>query len=970
MRASLLAALLAVSFAPTLGAQVEPDARWSTLHTAHFRVHFTPELEAAARRAAVNAEEAYAALAAELVPPRGTIDLVVADNVDFTNGFATVFPTNRIVVFSHPPVDAQTLRFYDDWSALVVTHELTHIFHLDRARGWWRLAQRLVGRNPAVMPNLYTPAWLTEGLAVYYESRLTGSGRLAGPQHRIYARAAAIEGRLPTLGQLSQATSRFPSGQGAYTYGSLLIEFLARTRGDTRVRDFIERSSGQLFPFLLDRAARRSFGVSFSRASREWRDSVSRETHDAGPPLPGWRELTGHGWFAFHPRWMDTASLIYAGNTGRSTAAAYRVDSDGRDRRLGRRNDVDPNVPRTDGSIVFSQLEYTSPFDIRSDLWVERGGRQRRLTRGARLAQPDVRRDGLIVAVEGLPAATRLALVRSDGSHVLPLTTGSPDEQWTEPRWSPDGTRIAAARWLRGGINEIVILDTLGAVRRLVARSRAVLANPSWSPDGETLLFSSDESGAMQLYAAVLVRDEGAPESVRLSDTPTGLFMPQLSPDGRSLAAVHFRADGFHIGIAPFDMATIGARPPAPAARPARAPLAPALSDSSRARRYSPWRGLVPRYWFPVVEYDAFHGVSAGGFTSADDVIGRHSYSAVATWNFRGEEARASLAYRYAGLGTPFLDVTLDQDWSGRGFFPDLGSGTDVELRRRSRVAGLAGTFVRPRMRTYGWASVGGEFQRREYRAWPDSFTSRLDPSFRQRYDDASLILAAGWTNTQRPIVSFSPEDGVAISASARERWLLPHYGAARTASAVGSLAGFKSVDLPGYAHHVLAAQVNAGWSDRDAFDDFDVGGTSGSSLAVLPGVTLGGSRRTFGVRGFEAGARSGTRALAGSLEYRAPLFMPSRGIALLPVFFNRTSLTIFADAGTAWCPAGTRVCPPAGRPREWLASAGGELVLDAAFPYDTPLRLRFGVAAPIVDHSLFAAAPPASAYVTFGTSF
>src|SRR3712207_6907183 len=51
----------------------------STLRTAHFSVHFTPELEAIARRTAANAERAYAQLAAELVPPRGPIDIVVSD---------------------------------------------------------------------------------------------------------------------------------------------------------------------------------------------------------------------------------------------------------------------------------------------------------------------------------------------------------------------------------------------------------------------------------------------------------------------------------------------------------------------------------------------------------------------------------------------------------------------------------------------------------------------------------------------------------------------------------------------------------------------------------------------------------------------------------------------------------------------------------------------------------------------------
>ena len=158
-RTSLVAALLLCAVRAT-SAQLPPNEDWRTLRTPHFRIHFTPPLEAEARRAAVNAERAYAELSTELVPPRGTIDLVVSDNVDYVNGYATPFPSNRIVLFSHPPTDASGLRNYADWNALVVTHELTHIFHLDRSRGFWRGAQAIFGRNPLLFPNLYEPHWV------------------------------------------------------------------------------------------------------------------------------------------------------------------------------------------------------------------------------------------------------------------------------------------------------------------------------------------------------------------------------------------------------------------------------------------------------------------------------------------------------------------------------------------------------------------------------------------------------------------------------------------------------------------------------------------------------------------------------------------------------------------------------------------------------------------------------------------
>src|SRR6185503_1244192 len=380
--ATILAALL-LGAARTASSQLPPNEDWRTLHTRHFRVHFTPPLEQDARRAAVNAERAYEELSAELVAPRGTIDLVVADNVDCVNGYATPVPSNRIVVYAHPPIDASGLRNYDDWNALVVTHELTHIFHLDRSRGIWKFGQAIFGRNALLFPNLYEPRWVMEGLAVYFESRLTGYGRLESSEHLMTARAAALAGRLPRLQELSAGTSKFPGGAVIYIYGSLLFDYLSRTRGPASIRDFVERGSKTLIPFILTTTSRGAFGVSFETAWREWRDSLFHQMADPHDVMPGWRQLTSAGRIALFPRWMGDTALTYAGDKAREMPAAYEVTLSGREKKLGRRNSPSPNVRTPDGGVLFSQPDYLDPYHIRYDLFVERKGEQKRLTTGA-----------------------------------------------------------------------------------------------------------------------------------------------------------------------------------------------------------------------------------------------------------------------------------------------------------------------------------------------------------------------------------------------------------------------------------------------------------------------------------------------------------------------------------------------------------------------------------------------------------
>src|SRR6185503_14832874 len=126
-----------------------------------------------------------------------------------------------------------------------------------------------------------------------------------------------------------------------------------------------------------------------------------------------------------------------------------------------------------------------------------------------------------------------------------------------DPRWSPDGRRLAAVLWTRGGTSSIVVIDTTGRIEQTLIAERTVNAAPSWSADGQNVYFSSDRDGVTNLYRAAFrpafADTMMVPDLQRVSDASTGLFTPQISPSGRLLTSVVFRADGYHIGIAPLD---------------------------------------------------------------------------------------------------------------------------------------------------------------------------------------------------------------------------------------------------------------------------------------------------------------------------------------------------------------------------------------------------------------------------------
>ncbi|MEO7104294.1 MAG: hypothetical protein ABI311_12935 [Gemmatimonadaceae bacterium] len=996
----LLVIALVIAIGPAsrvANAQIPLNEQWKTISTPHFRVHFTAPLETQARHAASVAERAYANLATELATPRGPIDIVLSDGTDASNGSATVVPRPVVIIFARPPVDEPSLESYDDWTVLVLQHELTHIFHLDRSRGWWRTAQSVFGRNPVLFPNYYTPSWLTEGLAVYYESRFTDGGRLHGSFDSAIATSAAIDREIPRLGQLSLATSRFPYGQSVYVYGSFVWDELAKSHGAASVPAYIELSSGEPIPFFLDREAKQAFGETFTHAWNHWRDSlidavndsvalgIQSRTNPVAFAASTATVIANGGRYILEPRWLSDSTLLFAGNDGRSTAGLYTVKLGGTPRRIARRNSLDTNDPSPDGSIVFSQGDYIDRFHTRGDLYVARGDRETRLTDNQRLSEPGVRDDGRIVAVQTVPSTTRLVVVSRDGRQVVPITRTSLDTQWTAPRWSPDGSRIVAVR-ISGAVNEIVVLDTAGNVLSTPVRMRAVLRSPAWSPDGLAILFTSDLDGTAQLSKVRAAADFARDAPTRLTAEPGGVYGVDVVAEGADsirVATTALRGDGYHLLVwtaprAALDVAAnIGKGSPArvasttavdsAAGRRAADPGWRVTDDTSRARSYSPWRTLMPAYWSPTfAQAGAGRGNLIGALTGASDAIGRHSYVAQAAVNLHNSNVDASLSYAYNRWINPLLSASLDQSWS----YSNITSGSTKvgDLDRRSRFASLHATFARPRVRTYSALTVGAEYEQRDYGTTPGSLLPRLNSFYQESHRYPTLVAAAVFSNTQRPTLSISPEDGVTLTGSIRQRWEESSGASGRSGVMIGS--AYKSLDLPGFAHHVIAVRAAIGGADRRSPSEFEVGGVSGSSVEIVPGITFGSAARTFPVRGFASGAETGVSASSVSAEYRVPLIAPSRSLGLFPFFLDRASLAVFSDAARAWCPASAvPACSPSSNDGPTLASVGGELNLDSALQFDVPYRFRLGVAHPVHGRE-YAGASDLTAYATLGLGF
>jgi Tol biopolymer transport system component len=1008
--AGLVLGLLAVGGAPLRAQGPPPDGRWYSFTTEHFRVTYPEGLEALARHAAERGEVAHALLSAELVrPPRGRVELVLTDHTDFSNGFATPLPSNRITLFAKPPVDHPVLAYHHDWIDLVLVHELAHIFHLDLAGPLGRAVRSVFGRVPLpwpAFPAWLTPTWSIEGLATLIESRATGFGRVAGTIHEMVLRTAILEDAFETIDQASGTSPVWPGGNRPYIYGSLFLEHLIRTHGPDAVTRMVEATARNLLPppLFFDEVGRSATGRTFTAEWAAWRSSL--EERYAGlvdslavRGLTAPRRLTGHGHWAIDPRVSpDGRTVAYTADTGREVAATVLLDPEtGATRAIARRSQFGGVLgpaswfPAGD-RLLTAQLEYVDPYRIYSDLYiVGAAGGEQRLTRGARLQEPDVSPDGrTAVAIQHEGGATRPVLVDLDGGAIRPLAPFDLAVNWSSPRWAPDGRRFAVARWSHGGWSRIMVLDLDGRPLADLGEGHAIDAAPAWSPDGRFLLFGSDRTGIPNLFAAELGADSHTIHQI--TNVATGAFKPEVSPDGRWIYFSVYHADGYHIARIPFEPAgwlTPGALDPrfaTTAAVHGRAhghgpPPGETPVVGSPARRFSPLPSALPTMWLPIIDERPSVGTFWGALTGGRDVLDRHSYNVHLAVQPGAGRFTGGLDYRFAGLGNPVLELSARRRWSGESFlFRDTIPATIIG---REDVAALAARFVNRRWRHRAGLTLGAE-----YVASRDEIDTQLIRLLDPRDDLAGVFADVDFANTRTHAYSISRENGVALRIGTRHRRdLEPEEIERADATTVladatntqvhGSLAAFRAIRSFGFANHVAALRATGLTRSGPGARTVPLGGASGSPEALLPGYALGGSGIFLPVRGYAEGARRGTTAWSASAEYRLPVALIGRGYRLMPVFLDRLSASAFLDAGDAWCTAeqdqlfsdctrwsGDHGATPAFA-LQTLASAGAELSLDAAFFFGPPVRLRGGFAFPFTGPY-----GGARAYFRLGPSF
>lgn len=944
------AILFALCLCPSRALAGDPHLAWYTIETPHFRVHFHAGLERAARRTADLAEGLQELLLKWLgTPPPEPTEIVLSDESEQANGYSNVLPYSAVTLYAVAPADMDSLGEYDEWIPTLLVHEQTHIVHTGIASGLPGLVNTLLGKTAT--PNHLQPRWLIEGLAVLAETRFSGGGRLRSPYFDMMLRADFLDDHVATLDQITGQPMRYPGASLWYLYGAHFVEFIEQLYGSGIFANMAADSGDDVVPFGISRALYRTTG----RTVEELYDAfvASRRAHYRKmlgaieqQGLREGRRLTFHGRGAANPRFVPSACR-HGVSVPEPSVSYYRDDGDhrpafvvlspkerGGEPQFTIRSSGDTLGWLRDCRAVFEGSAPSRRNYFFSDLHLfdsqQSPSDPTRLTVGRRATDPDVSPGGRQVTYVRLEAGTtHLMVAELNRSHELVherrLVESMPAEQVFTPRYSPDGRRIAFGVWTRGGYRDIRIVEVASGRVTELFRDRAVDQQPSFSPDGRFLFFSSDRSGVSNIYAW----EFDTSRMYRVTNVRTGAFMPEPSPDGRSLVYVGYGSTGFDLYWLDLDPSVWELVQRTESARDDGVPLG--TSPVSTIRHYSAWPSLRPR----ALQLDYKTDSSASRLTLAatgSDAIDRHRVTAKAVFEPEGTSPDVSLHYDYRRL--PFrmdLEVFRDSD-------PNLTYEYGTRRSKTTEIRWGAETSLSiPFNDQFQSQSVGLSYR-----------LTRVDIELPtgEGADPYATVPVDPWRGTLgtlRLSYAFSNTESYTHSL-ATERGMRGHVTVARSDPRIGGELAGTSVfaKVAGYLpvwsshHHVLATSLSLGAADGRAGGSYALGGMQQTDL--LQSFIERVAQDRFSLRGYPSGRFRGRRLVLGQVEYRFPLITIDRGKSTLPLFFRRLGGALGSDMGGAFSSF-----DPDHPTDPFRVSFAGELWLDTLAGYRAPMHWVFG---------------------------
>jgi len=562
--------LFLISFASTLALAAfygnQSAIKWKSAETEHFLAHYPVEYRERAAMAISFAENVY-----DTITIRYKIKLPSKVNLVFNNGLFSNGEANPVYNMMQIWLTNWDfkIRGSHPWINDVITHEFSHLASIQNASKtplpWIQALQIsktdfLNEKNQlnigAYIPFTVMPLWFAEGTA-QFESYRMGFDRW--DTHRdMLLRTAFLENKVLPLEFMENFSEQALEGElGPYTQGFDLVRYIAETYGENAIPE-LWKDMGKLSNWTLSGALSERFKITEKELYKNWKEN--RKEHyekirsSVGEVKAGKKISDG----SFYNEFISVANGNLYGLSNFKT--------DFFDGEIFEYKDSTPkpfekfklkkpylsqgmNIKQTPKGLLLAYVTYQNRdkkgkpyFDIAI---ADTSGKSHLATKFADAVYPDISPDGKQVVFARREAnGTRffLSIANTDSLSDYKDLVAPQGAEFNiyNPKFSPDGKKIAFS-YFDGTKRKIGIFENESWKSFNPENRGSDNRDPSWSADGKSIYYSSDETGIFNLYK----KDLETGETKKTTNVLGGAFSPIEKKD--SLFYINYDRDGFSI---------------------------------------------------------------------------------------------------------------------------------------------------------------------------------------------------------------------------------------------------------------------------------------------------------------------------------------------------------------------------------------------------------------------------------------
>jgi hypothetical protein len=921
--------LVAIVFFPLLTINIvnaspvawdQPGETWLSQDSANFTISYLAVHQKTAQRALDIAERVHN----ELLPfftysPKTRTEIVLVDDYDTSNGWATAVPFAQIRLYMRQPEDVDNLEANDEWLHLLIRHEYVHIMHMELSSGVVSNLRYVFGRNLFLFPHVLTPPVFKEGLAVYLETdKALGYGRLQSSNYAMQMRMEVLGEELKDLQQAVVAAREFPFGY-YYLYGAYFIEYLGETYGEEKLQLFLQDYSAKLLPyFLLNNAAEKAFGKDFLVLWDDYQvyltERFSKQTNIQNTAQPSTINLDKS--LYLQATTSSSLGLLVNRVNGEDRSSIILLDSQLDNevtwQSLSKSKHVEDISQHPVGGIVVSRKMYYADGHILNDLFLYKNENWRRLTKRQRFTKVRWLPSGKqLIASRKINGISELWIVSTQGNTAKKLLWQG-DENVVLGGFdvSANGQYLVASvkRPQQGWNLERLLIDTtdIDNVKwQALTDSKAIENTPSFLPDGR-IMFSADYDGIYNIF----ILDPSTKQLNKWTQEVGGAFQPHWQTD-LGLVYQAYQSDGYVLRAIKNPQSLSTASISSKQGRYDYPNAVSEVTNKSGPEPYSPWSTLRPRTWLPFLWFDDVSS-RVGAIFSASDALGRHNYQIAADWDFDNSVGNYNLSYQY------------DNRWyvnfkRGHNFEKFIENGEqDYRITQDDNIS----------------------IQRRNmFAMWEDNLRFHAGAI----WDTESLVSQPDFSNVGEYQTNDEVLAGLALTFDNRQFYLnVPGTGWGNYVDLIvesnelynGDYSGQKyqgqwlgTLDL--FGRSTLTARLGFGYADPEA-NAFRLGGHNSAEEWLLFG------RDRQALRGYAQSVQRGQYYATQRLEASTWLARVERNWGLYPIGLGDLSAKVFVDSGAAW---------DSGEDPKQLTGIGSELTAELKLGYSLTIPMTLGIA-------------------------